>query len=118
VAPIDGKAVAAIEKLTGQTLAWAGEPPAGPQERQPRDHQRQPREHARPRREQAPRTQDGAGQRPSREPAPQRRPDPLPAKVARFGDTAARRPVRQAEAEDEHSSHLPAFLLRPLTVKA
>src|SRR5690349_16821395 len=28
VAPIDSKAVAAIEKLTGQTLEWAGAPPA------------------------------------------------------------------------------------------
>src|SRR6202007_463069 len=26
VAPADGKAVAAIEQLTGQTIAWAGEP--------------------------------------------------------------------------------------------
>src|SRR5207237_10758427 len=26
VAPADGKSVAAIEKLTGQTIAWAGEP--------------------------------------------------------------------------------------------
>src|SRR5512140_2515079 len=32
VAPIDGKMIAAIEKLTGQAIAWAGEPPAAADE--------------------------------------------------------------------------------------
>src|SRR5690606_784289 len=37
VAPIDGKAIAAIEKLTGQTLEWASEPlTAEEQEEAPR----------------------------------------------------------------------------------
>src|SRR5215471_4940512 len=31
VAPIDRKAVAAIEKLTGQTIGWMGAPPAAPE---------------------------------------------------------------------------------------
>src|SRR5436853_5342300 len=47
VAPIDGKMIAAIEKLTGQAIAWAGEPPAAA------DEQAAPREHPahRPQRE-------------------------------------------------------------------
>src|SRR5436853_578570 len=38
VAPADGKSVAAIEKLTGQTLAWAGEP--APSTDEPRTRER------------------------------------------------------------------------------
>src|SRR5436190_6554832 len=40
VAPADGKAVTAIEQLTGQTLAWAGEP--APSADEPRRSERQP----------------------------------------------------------------------------
>jgi superfamily II DNA/RNA helicase len=114
VAPIDTKAVAAIEKLTGQTIAWAGEPPhaadqdareEAPRQDEPRARQssgrRQPREHREPQ------------ERNSRRQHAQ----PPSAKVARFGDAPARRPARQADTEDE-TSHLPAFLLRPITVKA
>src|SRR5215213_5085212 len=47
VAPADGKAVAAIEKLTGQTIEWAGEPPAaaesGGEHPRERTHSRPPR---------------------------------------------------------------------------
>jgi superfamily II DNA/RNA helicase len=143
VAPIDGKAVAAIEKLTGQTIAWAGEPPAASEEhrppRQARDHERQPRErggrHSRQRSEEPRQRSEEPRQRseqphrraeqphqraePPRDRAPQPpRPDPLPAKVARFGDAPARRPARRPEAEEDLSGHLPAFLLRPVTVKA
>jgi superfamily II DNA/RNA helicase len=114
VAPIDGKAVAAIEKLIGQTIAWGGEPPAAsdePPQRQSRDRERQPRERH-PRR-------DHAEKRPPRERAPQPRQEPVPAKVAaRFGDTPARRPARLPEVEEDRSGHLPAFLLRPVPVKA
>src|SRR4051812_4774704 len=39
VAPADGKMIAAIEKLTGQAIAWAGEPPAAT------DEQAAPSEH-------------------------------------------------------------------------
>ncbi|MEA2928361.1 MAG: hypothetical protein QOG38_789 [Hyphomicrobiales bacterium] len=114
VAPIDGKAVAAIEKLTGQTIAWAGDPPAAsdePPQRRPREHDRKPRRDAEPRR---PHTE----QRQPRQRAPQQRTDSVPAKVARFGDAPARRPAARPEADEDHSGHLPAFLLRPVTVKA
>src|SRR4051794_9343789 len=40
VAPADSKMIAAIEKLTGQAIAWAGEPPAAT------DEQAAPREHS------------------------------------------------------------------------
>src|SRR5579885_82214 len=46
VAPIDPKAIAAIEKLTGQTLEWAGEPPAAEgDEPRAREQGREHREH-------------------------------------------------------------------------
>jgi len=96
VAPLDTKAVAAIEKLTGQTIAWAGEPPAAAE---PRSERPQPRP---------------ARREPQRPP----RPHAEPAKVARFGDAQPRRPARRPEADDDDSNHLPAFLLRPVTVKA
>jgi superfamily II DNA/RNA helicase len=124
VAPIDGKAVAAIEKLIGQTIAWAGEPAVSEesqpreQQREPREQHRQPREHRRQPRAQERQPRESTEQRPPRERAPERRPEPLPAKVARLGDAPSRRPVRPAEVEDDHSNHLPAFLLRPVTVKA
>jgi superfamily II DNA/RNA helicase len=160
VAPMDGKAVTAIEKLTGQTIAWAGEPPAASEEHRPpreaRDHARQPRareggDRHRPRQQRSEPPRHTAEQprqtaeqprrsaeqprrsaeqpRQSGEPrqrgeqprdrAPQpRHPQPAPAKVARFGDAPARRPAPRPEAEDDNSGHLPAFLLRPITVKA
>ena len=155
VAPIDTKTVSAIEKLTGQTIAWAGEPPAASEEQQPprqaRDHERQPRERGdreqvgqrHPRRERSEQPRQHAEQPRSeqrqkrseqprqeraeqprqrseqpRDHAPQRRADPSPAKVARFGDAPARRPAPRPESDEDNSGHLPAFLLRPITVKA
>jgi superfamily II DNA/RNA helicase len=89
VAPADGKAVAAIEKLIGQTIPWQDAPV---REAAPR-HGERPREQRRPHRE-------------SRKPAP----------VARI-DEARPRPARDAVREDERT-HLPAFLLRPIRAKA
>src|ERR1043165_5477419 len=75
VAPADGKAVAAIEKLTGQTLAWASEPVRTPEETSappPRREQRQRAAHPRGDREQQ-----------------------LPtAQVAQIGRARSRRPAR------------------------
>jgi superfamily II DNA/RNA helicase len=113
VAPIDGKAVAAIEKLIGQPIAWGGEPPAGsdePPQRQSHGHDRQPRG-----RERQPH-RNHAEKRPPR--APQPRQEPATAKVARFGDAPTRRPAPRHEVEEDRSGHLPAFLLRPVPVKA
>jgi len=107
VAPPDGKAVAAIEKLIGQSISWMGAPPAAedaspsPRQQQSRDgrhgHQRGPRrdepasvthiDEARPRRDRKPARHDRGG----RDPAP---------------------------IEEAGNVHLPAFLLRPVRVKA
>ena len=106
VAPMDGKAVDAIEKLTGQTIPWM-EKPAGADtapdaqparserhehrgdrgERRPQRSRGEPREHRR-----------SAGEQ------QQRRPE--------------QRPQRPRDTEEADTSHLPAFLLRPVPLKA
>jgi superfamily II DNA/RNA helicase len=111
VAPADRKAVAAIEKLTGQTLVWAG-PLAAEPEPVHRDRGRTPRERngARaPRRErpQAPVTRLDEV-RPSRE---------RPAPVARLDEARPSRGHQRDRGEDAQP-HLPAFLLRPIGAKA
>ena len=140
VAPVDTKAVAAIEKLTGQTIAWSGEPPAASEEHRPPREAREPEgqrrgRNSRPRNEQPRQRSEQPRQRaehqrhqgneqprqaePVRDRAPQPRRDNLPpAKVARFGDAPARRQAPRHEVDDDNSGHLPAFLLRPVTVKA
>ena len=101
-APMDQKAVAAIEKLTGQSIPWAGEP-ARSEETEPREQKRR------------------GGRRGRGGPPPQKtKSAPQPAAVTRIDEA---RPRRQAEPkhernEDSDSSHLPAFLLRPVRVKA
>jgi superfamily II DNA/RNA helicase len=108
VAPIDQKSVTAIEKLTGQTIPWSGEPaPAGAAE------DREDR-HARPR---------GRGR--GRQSAPKGKPKQQPsAPVTRLDEAKPRhRPEPKREPQQEHGedtgdSHLPAFLLRPVRIKA
>jgi superfamily II DNA/RNA helicase len=116
VAPPDGKAVAAIEKLIGQSIPWMGEPPADTAA--PSQERHEPRRSGRhgrsaPRREQPPASArhepprasvtriDEARPRPGRKPAERERPRQEP-----------------AAQNDEAHSHLPAFLLRPVRVKA
>src|SRR5256714_2438478 len=50
VAPADGKAVTAIEQLTGQTIGWAEAPAGSPETRAPGTREA-PREHGRPRKD-------------------------------------------------------------------
>ncbi|HVY00643.1 MAG TPA: DEAD/DEAH box helicase [Pseudorhodoplanes sp.] len=97
VAPADRKSVAAIEKLIGQTIPYADrQPQDGPAQAEEAEH---PRSEGRPRRR---------GERQRNKAAP----------VARIDD-ARRRQERKGAAENEHDvSHLPAFLLRPIRVKA
>jgi len=134
VAPADGKQIAAIEKLTGQTIAWAGDPP--PSADEPREESR-PRERsaARPHREQRPAARPQRHERPHRpersqgnqerpqaqERQPERQSEKQPRqpeKVARLDEARSRRPVPRPHAEEGDESHLPAFLLRPVTLKA
>ncbi|HZP78972.1 MAG TPA: DEAD/DEAH box helicase [Pseudolabrys sp.] len=113
VAPIDQKSLAAIEKLTGQKLAWAGEPPpdseAGADEGE-RSHRGGRGRRGGGRQRHTPRRQDQGNE--GRAPAP----------IARLEEARSRRQhePRRDHAADEaaDSSHLPAFLLRPVPVKA
>jgi superfamily II DNA/RNA helicase len=96
----DAKAVGAIEKLIGQTIGWMKQPPvvtalpAAPQATRPQRGRRPD------------------GHRPQRPAAP----------VRRIEETRLRRqppqPVARARADDGDAAHLPAFLLRPVPLKA
>jgi superfamily II DNA/RNA helicase len=101
VAPADSKAVAAIEQLTGQTIDWA-EAPKAPHEPRKQPHapsRHESREHSRQRNRSRASHQE-------REPA----------EVAHIEQARAR---RSAQRSDEGSdAHLPAFLLRPVKLKA
>jgi superfamily II DNA/RNA helicase len=95
VAPSDHKNVAAIEKLIGQTIPWMNEEAPAVAELQPAA-----REHRKDRR------------RPARR-------DAKPAPVARLQEARARRaPAPVSQVEESADGHLPAFLLRPVRVKA
>jgi superfamily II DNA/RNA helicase len=97
VAPIDGKAAGAIERLIGQTIPRMGEPTPA----EMRDSQRPQR-----------------GERPARAQQHNRHRDRKPAHRAKK-DAPAQKPSSLAPpAEETESGHLPAFLLRPVSVKA
>jgi superfamily II DNA/RNA helicase len=115
VAPHDGKAVGAIEKLIGQSIAWAGAPAeVNPSIRDPDARERH-----------APRPR-------SRPPHQERRQERPVAKVARLDEARPRRlaaharvdaakprgDAAQPRLEEGDDSHLPAFLLRPVPLKA
>jgi superfamily II DNA/RNA helicase len=95
----DAKAVAAIEKLIGQPIPFMDKIPG--QAAVPEQPTSAPRE----RRDERPRDRHS-----SHRPAP----------VARIDSARPRRPVQapRPRADDSESSHLPAFLLRPVVVKA
>jgi superfamily II DNA/RNA helicase len=110
VAPEDRKMVGTIERLIGQPIPWAEAQPAEP------DHPQQdePREcgHERPRRDRSSRGPKAS--RPPRRPARQR--EPAPELAASPGPP---RPAPRPAADTEGDvSHLPAFLLRPVSIKA
>jgi superfamily II DNA/RNA helicase len=115
VAPSDHKAVAAIEKLIGQSIAWAGEPVASaPADDSARSRERQPAQHRRDHRPQPSRGDArGHDRNQPRSPArAQQRPG--------SGAVDHKRPPRpdrpRAPAEEAEQAHLPAFLLRPVRV--
>ncbi|HET7681829.1 MAG TPA: DEAD/DEAH box helicase [Xanthobacteraceae bacterium] len=102
-APMDQKAVAAIEKLTGQSIPWAGEP-ARSDETETREHKHR-----------------GARRGRGGQPPQKTKPAPAPAAVTRIDEARPRRqaePKHEQRNDDSDSSHLPAFLLRPVRVKA
>jgi superfamily II DNA/RNA helicase len=146
VAPIDGKAVAAIERLTGQAIPWMGEPgaPAEIQDgksarshdgKSARSHDGElarshdgksatshdgesgigTRSHRGPHRNQdrsQGRRQERGHGRERQERRPARRSEPV-----RAGDPVRPQAAREPQ-EDSDGSHLPAFLLRPVPIKA
>ncbi len=122
VAPADGKSVAAIERLIGQSIAWAGEPPPAPdgeEFREPR-HGRRGGRGGRPRSDRK-HSDRAHSDRPHPDRAhPDRPRERHPAPVAALDVTRSRpRPAARPPAEDAaDSSHLPAFLFRPTRVKA
>jgi len=112
----DGKSVAAIEALIGQSIPWMSAPPKSGEDEAPA---RQPRG----RHERQERHNGHGGGHGGRERKP-RRSDHAPAQatapVARLDDARPRRPQRPAaqrpSPRDDAASdmHLPAFLLRPV----
>ena len=103
----DVKAVAAIEKLTGQTIPYMNGAPSEQTEAAARP--RQPRREQRREQKREPNRQRGEPNRAPHRPAP----------VARIDEARSRRAAQQPSRNDDgDASHLPAFLLRPVTLKA
>jgi len=118
VAPHEGKAVAAIEKLIGQSIAWSGTPAeVEPSIREPRTRERHaPRAQSRPPRQERPERHQ---ERPERhQERPERHQERPAAKVARIEEARPRRHAVQPRLEEGDDTHLPAFLLRPVPLKA
>jgi superfamily II DNA/RNA helicase len=126
VAPMDTKSVAAIEKLTGQPIptmgapaAVAGETIAAPAEAA------QPAERSHGERHQSERHQGdrprGERQQSKRQPERHAERPPQQRQAAPVQHSQPQRPAKpqpQVDENDSDGSHLPAFLLRPVTVKA
>jgi superfamily II DNA/RNA helicase len=115
VAPSDQKAVVLIEKLIGQPIPWAGEPAAASEETPPQRHRRSGR------------SENGRSHKPatsterSRTPAPAAPPAAREDTVASISTARPRRlpaPPPRPRDEEPDLAHFPAFLLRPVRVKA
>lgn len=126
VSPADVKSISAIEKLIGQQIPWMGEPPASAEAEAatdaPTEQRRPPRRESRGR-SSAGRSRGGKAREHAPHPASRSNdaapPIPLHAEAPQ---KAAPRPVepprrREVEASSD-ASHLPAFLLRPISIKA
>jgi superfamily II DNA/RNA helicase len=136
VAPIDGKAVSAIEKLIGQTIPWMGEPaPAETRDSRPQENRHQESRHQarRPEGERSARGGRNRGhnrrpqvqhdQAPERAAQPEQRPQtaqPQPQAHRPAAKPQAPQPQQPPREQNDGTdgSHLPAFLLRPVSLKA
>ena len=111
VAPIDSKAVGAIERLIGETIPWmTGEPgPGAAQEATPAQESERPARSERPR-----------DRHRDRQPAARRPKKEAGHKVPSYKAPTHKAPTHSpaAPVEDAEGGHLPAFLLRPISVKA
>jgi superfamily II DNA/RNA helicase len=134
VAPIDSKAVSAIEKLIGQTIPWMGEPaPAETRESRPQESRHQENRHQESRHEGERRPRGGRNRGHNRNPKPQQdkapeqaaQPQPhpqaaqpqAPRQAAKPQAPQPQQPPRE-QADGTDGSQLPAFLLRPVSLKA
>jgi superfamily II DNA/RNA helicase len=128
VAPSDQKSVGIIEKLIGQSIPWMGElaaaaaatdeRPATGEPRKDRAHKDSSHKdgHRRHTRATPSRHESNA---PATVAAPHRRESNAPANVARLDQARPRRaPPQPVQSDEGDASHLPAFLLRPVRVKA
>jgi superfamily II DNA/RNA helicase len=111
ISSADAKALAAIEKLIGQSIPWMNKPEQAPAETLPPLEQPVADRPAR------------GGRRGKRHNAtPARETAAAPAPAPRLGDQPRLprqpSPAEQARVEELDVSHLPAFLLRPVRVKA
>jgi superfamily II DNA/RNA helicase len=98
VAPIDSKAVNAIEQLIGQSIPWMNAPPPA----EPAEISRGAKKSRHPDSKSST-ARHRRGQQPARTRPKQNEPEPVRAPQS---------------AEDDSKVHLPAFLLRPVPVKA
>jgi superfamily II DNA/RNA helicase len=126
VAPIDSKSVSAIEKLMGQTIPWMGEPaPAETRESRPHEDRHQSN---RPEGERSSRGGRNRGHNRKPQPRPDRaieqaaQPQPHAQATQTQPHPQAAKPQAQQppreQTDDTDGSHLPAFLLRPVPLKA
>jgi superfamily II DNA/RNA helicase len=101
----DVKAVAAIEKLIGRTIPYMEQPAqeAASEVKEPAPVSRHPERHSHDR------------HRPSRNNRTQR---PAASVARSIDDARPRREPKRVPVDDGDASHLPAFLLRPVTLKA
>ncbi len=126
VAPIDSKAVSAIEKLIGQTIPWAGAPAAAESREQRSGHAEHGERGERSGHRRSSRGNRERGQQrhsqPSQTAEPNRHPNVMPRSLQAHaqkphGNEARKAAPPREVAEDSDASHLPAFLLRPFSVK-
>jgi superfamily II DNA/RNA helicase len=112
----DVKAVAAIEKLIGQTIPYMDKPAGGAAAAASEHQQHEPKR-------QGSRSQSQKPQQPRQSqqgrPDHRRRPQQQGGKVARIDEARSRRgPAPKRTDDGGDASHLPAFLLRPVPAKA
>jgi len=132
VAPADKKSLAAIEKLIGQPIPWAAKSERGPaasnaSEPASSHRQRESRGQREGRGSRSPRRPAHSGRSPGPDTPPPARPAQStrpatpaapPAQYGRPATPAAPAPPAADSGQQGDQSHLPAFLLRPVPVKA
>jgi superfamily II DNA/RNA helicase len=117
VSPADSKSVDAIEKLIGQSIAWADAPPRT--ETEARDHTARNEEHRRPHaqgdgRHHRSRGPRGRGSDVQTERPREQRPAAAAPRIDQGKPRHAPRPRPPVDDHDAGGGHLPAFLLRPV----